>query len=101
MGTESTKVICMKKPVNEENAAKIKALFYKTSAFTKNGHPITIEKIEEIHSFVIREGDFLQGKYRFSGTATISIGNLSQLYNYEGSANENEIIGSINIKLSH
>ena len=91
----------MKKPVNEENAAKIKALFYKTSAFTKNGHPITIDKIEEIHSFLLKEGDFMQGEYRLSGTATITIESLSQLYEFDGIANDNEIIGSINIKKSH
>ena len=101
MGTDSTNVIGMKKPENEENEAKIKALVYKASAFTKNGHPITIDKIEEIHSFVLKKGDFMQGKYRFSGTATISIESLSQLYEFDGLANDNEIIGSINIKQSH
>jgi len=101
LGTDSTNVIGMKKPENEENEAKIKALVYKASAFTKNGHPITIDKIEEIHSFVLKKGDFMQGKYKFFGTATISIGSLSQLYEFDGLANENEIIGSINIKQSH
>lgn len=91
----------MKKPENDENAATIKALVYKASAFTKNGHPITINKIEEIHSFCIDEGKFYNSKFRFKGTATITIECLSQLYDYEGYANDNEIIGSINIKKSH
>ena len=42
------------KPENHIDAAKIKALVYKASAFTKKGHPITIGKIEEIHSFVLK-----------------------------------------------
>ena len=101
MGTDSTNVIGMKKPENDENAAIIKALVYKASAFNKDGHSISIDKIEKIHSFILEEGDYVQGKYSFSGTATITIESLTQLYEFEGYANENEIIGSINIKKSH
>lgn len=91
----------MKESENDENAATIKALVYKASAFTKNGHPISIDKIEEIHSFTIEKGEFYNEKYKFTSIATISIDKLSLLYEMEGYANEKEIIGSINIKQTH
>lgn len=91
----------MNKCDKDGNTEQIKALFLKASDFTLNGHPITIDEIGPIHTFLIEEGDFSNSKYRFTGITRISIDQLSQLYEFEGYATENEIIGSININKTH
>lgn len=91
----------MKKYENDDNTKLIKALFLKASDFSLNGHSVSVDEIGTIHTFQITEGDFSNGKYKFTGIATISINKLSQLYDFEGYANENEITGSININKTH
>ena len=88
---------------NEKNENKelIKDLFLEASDFTLNGHPVSVDELGTIHTFQITEGDFHNGKYKFTGIVSISIERLSQLYEFEGYATENEIIGSINIKRTH
>ena len=94
-------VISMKKYDKDGNTEHIKALLVKASDFTFNGHPITVDKIDTIHTFQIMKGDFLHANYKFTGIASITINHLSRLYKFEGYANENEIIGSINIDKTH
>lgn len=94
-------VISMKKYDKDGNTEHIKALFMKASDFTFNGRPITVDEIGLIHTFQIEEGDFSNSKYRFTGIARISIDQLSQLYEFEGYATGDEIIGSININKTH
>ena len=69
----------MKKYDKDGNTEHIKALFMKASDFTFNGHPITVDEIDTIHTFQITKGNFSNGKYKFTGIATISINKLSQL----------------------
>ena len=83
------------------NSDSIKSLFLKATDFIYNGRPIVIGNIEEICTFQIEEGDFKNGKYRFKGIAKMSIENLSQLYEFEGYSDEEEIKGSIIIKKTH
>ena len=87
---------------NEEDEKKrIEALFLKTSDFTLNGQPVSVDEIGTIHTFKIEKGDFSNGKYRFTGIARITINHLSQLYEFEGHASEHEIVKSINIKIKY
>ena len=88
----------MNRNENDDNKILIKTLFLEASDFTLNGHPVSVDKLDTIHTFQITKGNFSNGKYKFTGIATISINKLSQLYEFEGYANEKEITESINIK---
>ena len=82
----------------DENEKLIKALFLEASDFILNGHPVSVDEIGAIHTFKIIKGDFLHANYKFTGIASITINHLSQLYEFEGNASENEITESIIIK---
>lgn len=91
----------MEKIKDFDNIDKLKSLFLAATDYINNGYPVSIQRIEKIHTFNILKGDFIHGQFKISGIATISIAGLTQLYDFEGYANEKEIIGSIIISKSH